>query len=255
MWLAVLLQAVSMNIVFCFLLACVLNSIEGDRWLKSDVRDNGLTAKGSTALDECFWFVVTTVHGIGFGEFMPKDAKGRFVSMMCCSLAYWFPVFLMSIVMLSQLPGEEIPTLGSVARRVISAVAPSYTIFIAIVCAIGSTVGPYVSSDYGYGWNLYDTGIYWMWQVAHRMPYGDIWPNTPYGRSVAVVGAMLANLYIPYALALIAVRKPTLEQHESLLKSLKGNPDGVLGRGYIVPPSGSLTETVMEEYTPNFAMQ
>lgn len=116
MWLAVILQAISLNIIFCFVLACVLNSIEGDRWLRDDVRDNGLTAKGDTALDECFWFVFTTVHGIGFGEFMPKDAKGRFISMMCCSLAYWFPIFMMSIVMLSQLPGERMPTLAGVAK-------------------------------------------------------------------------------------------------------------------------------------------
>jgi hypothetical protein len=250
LWLAIILQALSMNVIICFLLACVLNSVEGDTWLKSDVRDNGLTAKGDTALDECFWFVFTTVHGIGFGEFMPRDAKGRFISMFCCSLAYWFPIFLMSIVMLSQLPGEKMPTLGKVVVRVASAVWPSYVAFILAVCVIGSTAGPYVSSDYGYGWNTYDTGIYLMWQVAHRMPFGDLWPNTPYGRSITIVGAMLGNLYMPYALALIAVRRPTLAQHESLLQDLKSNPEDALGRGYIVPSATNTREVAMTELMP-----
>merc|ERR1711879_842670 len=45
-------------------------------------------------------------------------------------------------------------------------------------------------------------------------------------------------LYMPYALALVAVRCPTEEQHAALLGHLSQNPDDALGNGYIVPRGG-----------------
>merc|ERR1712217_30982 len=252
MWLAVLLQAYSLVIIGCFLLACILNSVEGEKWLHSGVRGNGLTAKGSTALDECFWFVFTTVHGIGFGEFMPRGTAGRIISMMCCALGYWLLIFVVSIVVMSQLPGERIPMLTDVCSRMVSAVWPSYTVFLFIVFCVGSSAGPYVSKDYE-GRNEWPTGVYWLWQVAHRMPYGDLFPNTVWGRTITIPMAMLGNLYIPYAIALIAVRRPSLAQHEELLQNLKERPHDALGPGYIVPQGGggSMREFVIDEYQPD----
>lgn len=251
-WIYVVMKGYCFVIATCFVLACVLNSFEGKMWLDSDVRSNHLTAKGNTALDECGWFVITTVHGIGFGEFMPRTGFGRFISMLCMAGGYWFPLFMMSIVLLSQLAGEKTPSLTSVITRMVCAVWPSYAVFLTIVLVLGSQAGPYVSSDHGFGWQLYDTGVYWFWQVCHRMPFGDLYPNTPFGRQLAIIGGMLGNLYMPYALVCIAVRRYSLEQHNALLENLRNHPEDALGRGYIAPKDGCMPESEMQEYSPNF---
>lgn len=253
LWLLVLLQGYSCVCFGCFLLACVLNSVDGKEWLRSDVRGNGLKARGDTALDECFWFVFTTVHGIGFGEFMARSGFGRLVACLCVSLGYWMPLFLLSIIMLSQLAGEKTPTLPGVVSRMACAVWPSYSVFLLLVVAMGSQAGPYVSTDHGYGWQKYDTGIFWMWQVCHRMPFGDLWPNTPFGRTLSIIGGMMGNLYMPYALAVIAVRRPTREEHRELVANLCEHPEDSLGRGYIAPrgtDQDSIREIVMHTYNP-----
>merc|ERR1719183_1341838 len=110
---------------------------------------------------------------------------------------------------MSQLPGEKTPTLCSVISRMFSALWPSYSVFLSIVLAVGSVVGPYVSRDHN-GKNEYATGFYWAWTTVHRTPYGDIFPDTVFGRTVTVPIAMMGVLYMPYALACIAVRCPSL---------------------------------------------
>jgi hypothetical protein len=251
-WFVVLMKGYFSCIVGCGILACVLNSIEGDKWVESTMKIH-VTAKGNTALDECFWFVFTTVHGIGFGEFNARGVASRVVACTCVSIGYWFTIFLMGIVMLANLPGERVPTLWGVMKRMVGAVWPSYMIFMFLTAAVGSTMGPYLSKDpWGFGWgNGCGTGIYWMWTTTHRMPYGDMWPDTSWGRTVTVFAAMIGLLYMPYALALVAVRCPTAEQHESLLGNLRKHPENALGRGYIVPTGANVREVVMEEYTPD----
>lgn len=243
-WLLVIMKAYVACLMACFLLACVLNSVEGDKWLKSNYHDHGVRARGDTALDECIWFVFTSSHGIGFGEFMPRGPTGRIIAMGCVAMGYWFAIFLMCIVMLSQLPGEKTPTLYSVATRMVSSVWPSYAVFCCITIFAGCTVGPYLSRDKD-GLNEWPTGVYWTWTVVHRAPYGDIWPNTVYGRYVTVPAAFMSAFYMPYALALIAVRCPTLEQHQALLSNLRSSPEDALGRGYIVPKE----DVSMQDYT------
>lgn len=252
MWLVVIIKAYVACLMSCVVLACIINSIDGKSWLTTDVNGKPWSrARGKGALDECIWFVVTTVHGIGFGEFMAHGRGARWIAMACVSLGYWFLIFLLAIVMLSNLPGERIPSLYSVTYRIVNAVWPSYLIFMLFVIIVGSTMGPYVSLDQ-FDKNGMDTGIYFSWTVAHRMPYGDLYPCTPYGRVMTCIIAVAGLLYMPYALALVAVRAPTLEQHETLLGMLRKNPEGALGRGYIVPPDagGSMREVVMQEYTP-----
>jgi len=252
-WLMVLVKGYLLCLAFCLVLACVLNSIEGDVW--SDYGNyhskgaRGVKSYGDTALDECLWFVVTTVHGIAFNEFNARGVASRLIAMSCVSIGYWFIIFLLSIVMLSNLPGEKLPSLSGVMRRLVSAVWPSYMVFLFITVCVGSMVGPYVSND-PYGKNEWPTGIYFMWTVVHRMPYGDIYPDTPFGRTMTASAAVFGLLYMPYALALVAVRCPTVEQHESLLGHLRKHPENALGRGYVVP-EGSMREIVMEEYTPD----
>jgi hypothetical protein len=249
-WLCVLIQAYALYITFGFLAACVLNSLEGKRWM-GNYYGHGVRSYGATALDECTWFTFTTLHGIAFGEFMPRHHYGRMVAMACVAVGYWFPIFMMAIVMLSQLPGERIPTISSAFSRMINAVWPSYVVLVVIVLIAGTQVGDYISRDRigdqsqwhsddwhnAVGVNTHGSlsGIYYFWCVVHRMPYGDIWPNTPFGRGLTIFGAVIGTLYMPYAMALIAVRCPTLEQHESLLGELKKHPEDSLGRGYIVP--------------------
>jgi len=250
-WLVVLVKGYVTALASCVILACVLNSIEGKKWVASNLRGHGVSAKGNTALDECIWFVFTTMHGIGFGEFNARGAPSRMIAMACVSLGYWFSIFLMCIVMLANLPGEKVPTLYGVLSRMVSAVWPSYLLFIFLTVAGGAMCGPYLSKDmWGpSGGNEWPTGVYWMWTVTHRMPFGDIYPDTSFGRTMTVPAAILGVLYMPYALALVAVRTPTKEQHESLLGQLRMHPENALGRGYVVP-SGA-REIVMQEYSPD----
>lgn len=249
-WICLLLKSYITCLVSCLLLACVLNSVEGEKWVATDLRGHGVTAKGKTALDECIWFVFTTVHGIGFGEFNARGVVSRLIAMACVSIGYWFTIFLLSVVMLSNLPGERTPSLCSVTARMVSAVWPSYLVFLFLIVVCGAQCGPYVSDD-PFGYNGWPTGIYWLWTVAHRMPYGDIYPNTSFGRTLTVPAAIIGLLYMPYALALVALRCPTMEQHESLLGHLRKYPEQLLGRGYVIPKNGpDVREVIMEEYTP-----
>merc|ERR1719272_940246 len=165
----VLAKAYILCLVCCFLLACVMNSIEGKRWVEYDLRGEGKRATGDTALDECIWFVFTTVHGIAFGEFNARGVASRLIAMACVSIGYWFCIFLMCIVMLSNLPGEKVPSLYGVTARLVGAVWPSYLVFLAFTVSVGSLLGPYVSAD-PFGRNEWPTGIYWTWTVVHRMP-------------------------------------------------------------------------------------
>merc|ERR1711974_158000 len=96
----------------------------------------------------------------------------------------------------------------SVIMRMANIVLPSYLVFIGITCLIGAIMGPFVSKD-PYGPNKWPTGIYWMWCVVHRQPYGDIWPCTPEARLITFPAGVMGLLYMPYALALWAVRCPT----------------------------------------------
>jgi hypothetical protein len=251
-WILVIFKAYVACLCMCMGLACIINSIEGKKWLHEDVNGKSWSrARGDFALDECIWYVVTTVHGIGFNEFNAHGKAARYVTCLCVSLGYWFVIFLLAAVLLSQLPGERTPSLYSVTARVVNAVWPSYSVFVLFTVVAGSTLGPYVSEDQ-FDSNGMDTGVYFAWTVAHRMVYGDIYPDTPYGRGMTIVLAVTGLLYMPYALALVAVRAPTLGEHENLLGLLRKNPDSALGRGYIVPPEagGSMREVVMQEYSP-----
>jgi len=136
-WMGCVLQAYAACNFAGFLLACVLNSLEGQAWLASAhnhyTGHRGGLATGKSALDECFWYVFTTMHGIAFGEFIPQSTAGHWIAMLCCSIGYWFIIFLCCIVMLAQLPGEKVPTFYSTLCRMISAVWPSYLVFIALI--------------------------------------------------------------------------------------------------------------------------
>jgi hypothetical protein len=259
-WLIVLIKAYISLLTLSFCLGCILNALEGKTWIgrhtyREDANDDsyahaGPIARGDTALDECFWFVFTTIHGCAFGEFMPRGTEGRLVAMFSCSLGYLFTIFMMSVIMLSQLPGEKATSLIGVLTRLGSVLWPSYSVFLAFTLAVGSFMGPFISHD-GFGKNTFGTGMYWTWTVMHRAPYGDIYPDTVFGRTVTVPVGMIGLLYMPYALACIAVRCPSFTQHRDLIGRLRGSPEDALGRGYVEPPeaasSGSLQQFVMDD--------
>jgi len=252
-WFFILLKAYLCIIFLGFCLACMLNAIEGKKWIGTTSHFGwGVVAHGDTALDECFWYVFTTMHGINFGEFMARGVAGRLIAMFCCAIGYWFTIFMMSIVMISQLPGEKAPSLLGLTSRMVQALWPSYSVFLAVVLAVGSVVGPYISKDYE-GGNKWPTGMYWAWTVVHRTPYGDIFPDTTFGYTVTVPIACMGVLYMPYALACIAVRCPTAAQHKELIGRLRSNPEQALGSGYVEPPeadgspSGTLRDLVMRD--------
>eukprot|EP00933_Yihiella_yeosuensis_P023965 TRINITY_DN18596_c0_g1_i1.p1 TRINITY_DN18596_c0_g1~~TRINITY_DN18596_c0_g1_i1.p1 ORF type:complete len:260 (+),score=35.20 TRINITY_DN18596_c0_g1_i1:80-859(+) len=233
MWVAVLMQGYGICLLSSVALAALLNTLEGEAWMDAD-RGASQDAKGDSAMDECLWFVFMTLHGIGFGEFMPRDTPGHMIAMLTISVGYLFMIFMMAIIMLSQLPGAKTPSLIGVVTQVASTVWPSYLVFILLIVGCGSFLGPYVS-DAPSGFNDYATGIYWLWCVMHRAPYGDIWPNTPLGRTITVPAAMLSYLYPPYALAVIAVRRPSSSEHQQLLEHMNAHPEDAMGPGYIVP--------------------
>merc|ERR1712093_652383 len=114
---------------------------------------------------------------------------------------------------------------------------PSYAVYLMLTVGVGGMMGPHVSRHHA-GHNDSATGVYWFWCVMHRAPYGDIWPNTPAGRTITAVGAIVSFLYPPYVLALIALRRPSAVEHEQLLDYFQEHPEDALGRGYIVPPTG-----------------
>lgn len=217
-------------------LAFVLNFFEGDLWLKKEKKNvgQGQGAVGDTALDECLWFVFTTMHSVAMNDFMPYDVYGRVIGMFLTAFSYWFVIYMMAIVMLNQLPGEKPLGASGVAERLVMAVWPSYLVILIATVGVGCTLGPYLSDDPN-GDNYVSTGVYWLWTIVHRQPFGDIFPNTPFSRTVTVPFSMLSNIYIPYALAVVAVRKPTREEHECLLDYLRRRPEDALGRGYVIP--------------------
>lgn len=246
-WVIILLKAYFCCVLLGFCLACILNALEGNLWMHSVKGSWGVEAKGDTALDECFWFVFTTMHGIGFGEFMARGVTGRLIAMFCCAIGYWFTIFMMSIIMLSQLPGEKAPSLYSVTTRMVTALWPSYSVFLSVVLAVGSVVGPFVSKDHE-GRNEWPTGMYWAWTTVHRTPYGDVYPDTVFGRSITVPVACMGVLYMPYALACIAVRCPTKEQHRETVGRLRANPEDSLGRGYMQPAQAAGGSHGLEDF-------
>jgi len=62
-----------------------------------------------------------------------------------------------------------------------------------------------------YKYNNYGTCLYYVWSVFHKVPYGDIITFSAGGKIITSIICLLGNLYQPYLLALVALRRPTLE--------------------------------------------
>jgi len=245
-WIAVLLQGYAACLVITVALGALMNAAEGERWWRAD-RGAKIRAYDGSALDECIWFVFTTLHGVGFGEFMPKGTIGHYLAMATISVGMWFQIGMMAIVMLSQLPCTTRPNLCTVVRQIVKASWLSYVVYMLFIVGVGACMGPYVSpapSGTNQGVRGSGTGIYWLWCVMHRAPFGDIWPDTPIGRWVTGFVTIISYLYPPFTLAVIAVRRPTMAEHKELIEHINMCPGESLGPGYMLPMSTAAVRDV-----------
>jgi hypothetical protein len=244
-WAVRLFQGYGLSLLVSAIMAVLLNAVEGDRW-KSNDHGQKVKAVGKSSLDECLWFTFTTLHGVGFGEFLPESTPGDWLTSVVVAVSYWCAIFMSAIVMLSQLPGVKPQSLFSMVSQMAYVVWPSYLVFVSLTVCFGFIVGPYImdglSADPSCNGpcekRFNAVGIQWLWSVMHRAPFGDVWPDTPFGRSVTIPAAVISYLYPPYVLALIAIRRPTPTEHAQLLAHMNAYPEEAMGPGYIVPPSG-----------------
>mmetsp|Transcript_4832 Transcript_4832/g.6856 ORF Transcript_4832/g.6856 Transcript_4832/m.6856 type:complete len:273 (+) Transcript_4832:99-917(+) len=243
-WAVRLCQGYSVAMLIAIIMAALINAHEGELWMTKD-KGQKQKAYGKTAFDECLWFTFTTLHGIQFGEFIPQSVAGDVLTSVVMAVSYWCVIFMAAIVMLSQLPGVKPQGLFSMISGMASIVWPSYAILVGIIFFAGYIVGPYAANGLsqdprcGEKWNCENKfnliGIQWLWSVIHRAPLGDIWPDKPFGRAITVPAAFISYLYPPYVLALIAIRRPTLAEHEQLLASINSYPEEAMGPGYVIP--------------------
>jgi hypothetical protein len=230
-------------------MAAFLNYSEGEKWKvqsNGQKMDPGAVTKNGSAFDECFWFTITTLHGINQGEFVTKSTAGDWIVSLVVAVSYWCSIFMAAIVMMSQLPGVKPRSLFTMLTQMASVVWPSYLIVVILTCFFGYIVGPYVADGISADptcqggcekqFNL--LGFQWLWSLVHRAPYTGIFPDTPFGRVVTIPAGMISYLYPPYILALIAIRRPTPTEHSELLAHMNAYPEDAMGPGYIVPADG-----------------
>lgn len=250
-WAVRLCQGYGLCLIIGVAMAALLNINEGEEWMKGETKGqkvNGNTVKGhgNSAFDECLWFTLTTLHGIGFGEFGTKSVGGDWIISLVVAVSYWCSIFMAAIVMMSQLPGVKPQSLVAMLKQMAGVVWPSYLIIVILTSIFGFLVGPYMedglSPDPACNGSCEEKfnllGVQWLWSVVHRAPFGDVWPDTPFGRVVTVPAGVISYLYPPYVLALIAIRRPTPTEHAELLAHMNAYPEEAMGPGYIVPASG-----------------
>lgn len=248
-WAVRLFQGYGFCIFVATVMAAILNYAEGDTWETSGPKHKQ-RSYGKSAFDECLWFTVTTLHGIGFGEFMPGTTPGDFLTCIIVAVSYWGTIFMASIVMMSQLPGIKPQRFFEMLTHMASVVWPSYLVFVSLCFCFGFIVGPYMADGLspdpsckgGCERNFNLIGIQWLWSVMHRAPFGDVWPDTPFGRCVTVPAGIISYLYPPYVLALLAIRRPSATEHAQLLEHMTSYPEEVMGPGYIVPSASGPRE-------------
>merc|ERR1712232_825032 len=191
---------------------------------------------------------MTTLHGVGFGEYQTVTTKGDYLAAVMVAVSYWCTIFMAAIIMLSQLPGGDPPGIIALISQIAKTVWPSYSVFVGFAFVVGFLVGPYAmdgitpdeqckgSCETG---RFNAIGVNWLWYVMHRAPMGDIYPDTPFGRVVTVPAFVISYLYPPYVLALIAIRRPTSAEHADLVARIIDRPEEAMGPGYMTPASNA----------------
>jgi len=250
-WAARLFQGYILCLVIALVLAGIINVLEGDQWMQA-TKGQKIREGGTYSFDQCLWFTFTVLHGVAFGDFMTKTTAGDYINAVSISVSYWCTIFMMAIVMMSQLPGVKPRGLFSMLSQMASAVWPSYLIVVSLTFLFGFIVGPYMADGLSPDPSCSGScekkinllGVQFLWSVVHRAPFGDVWPDTPFGRAVTIPAALVGYLYPPYVLALIAIRQPTASEHAKLLEHFQAHPEEAMGPGYIVPASARAPDFV-----------
>lgn len=242
-WLKVVLQVYALFCAGGLGLAVGISIADGDEWIKD--RDLDPSSRWTLAI----WYIWCTFHGTSFGEITPASPVGKLIGCVAATLGYWFLLILLSVVLLSQLAGEQEPTVRSVVGRIAGATWPSLLAVFACILVFAALI-PIDKFDWEDEGNGTDTGadgsdqamsygdkLYFCWVVVFRSPYGDIYPEKLVAKLFTSVLGFVGLLWMPYVLALVAVRRPSQLEHDRLVHALAA-PDFdtiLLGRGYMAP--------------------
>jgi hypothetical protein len=123
--------------------------------------------------------------------------------------------------------------------RILKKGFPSFIcIFIILLICSGILVACEADQEHESGWNYWDS-FYFCWSIVHKVPYGELIPQSNFGKFISSIICLIGLAYQPYILALVALRRPTQEEHDSLLHSLRKKPldPSIIGRGYMLPVS------------------
>jgi hypothetical protein len=232
LWIKVLLKTYTCFMILNIILAGILYSIGGSQAPRPE--------DPNMRFDECVCFVFTTFHSVAFGDFILNSDGARVIGGFISFYGYFFQMHSFAVILLSQLGGTCKLTILSVSVRMIVILWPSFLLFAAVVIAVGFATTPFLSNRPEGATTLKD-GAYFGWCVAFGNTYGEYYPVSNEGRAITGVLDLISWAYKCYAVALLALRKPTLEEHESLLSTVASGNEGVdglaavFGPGYIAP--------------------
>jgi hypothetical protein len=234
-WMKVLFKMYACCMILNLILAGILYGIGGTQGpSRAENEDPNMH------FDECMWFVFTTFHSVAFGECLLKSDAARVIGCLISFYGYFFQVLSFAVILLSQLGGARQPTFLSVPVRMCAILWPSFLLFVAIIVALGLGSTPFINPGMGMQASPKD-GVYFGWCVAFGNTYGDYYPVNNEGRAISGVLDLISWIYKCYALALLALRRPTREEHETLLGYAVSGKDeveglaAVFGPGYIAP--------------------
>ena len=187
-----------------FILCVILTFKSGSKWVK-DVDDNRL---GEVALDDYVWMMFCTFHGLSFGDLHPMYTFDIIIICFVAFIGYFFVVLLYSQAVLSQLGGEEAPTLFSTPKRMVKVAWPSFVLVQVLILLFSAFINiadrKEEANDDNFGKTLYMT-----WVVFHRCPFGDLIPETAGAKFLVGILDIVSIIYQPYIIALVAHDKPS----------------------------------------------
>merc|ERR1719401_1339251 len=143
-WAKRLFQGYFLCLFMALLLAGAINVLEGEQWMEA-TKGQKIREGGVYSFDQCLWFTFTVLHGVAFGDFVTKTTAGDYLNAAAIAFSYWCTIFMMAIVMMSQLPGVKPKGLFSMLSQIASAVWPSYLVAVTLTFILGFIVGPYMA--------------------------------------------------------------------------------------------------------------
>ena len=234
-WIIVLLKMYLFCMFLNLIIAAILYGIGGTHGPNRDENDDN----PNMSYDECVWFVFTTFHSVAFGECILLSDGARFIGCFISLYGYFFQELSFCVILLSQLGGVRAPTVLSVPMRMCSMLWPSFLLYVVAVLSLGMGCTPFLNSGNGSA-GIRD-GLYFGWCVAFGNPYGDLYPMNIQGRAITGLLDVISYLYRCYIIAIMALRKPTREEHETLLSVVASGKHEeeslaqLFGPGYIAP--------------------